>query len=39
MYLGRMEMVYILMLFTRRFWSEVFQSSKRHAHYNVNRKV
>lgn len=31
MYLGRMELVYILMMFTRRFWSEVLQSSKRHS--------
>ena len=32
MYLGRMELVYVLMIFTRRFWSEVIQSSKRHSH-------
>jgi len=32
MYLGRMELVYVLMMFTRRFWSEVIQSSKRHSH-------
>ncbi len=32
MYLGRMELVYVLMVFTRRFWSEVMQSSKKRSH-------
>ncbi len=33
MYLGRMEMVYILMMFTPRFWSEVIQGTRRGGKY------